>query len=597
MKLTLGITAITSLPTFTTAAKLNCPLSGPVFPFPTNLLQSPSIASVAATLDEAFFKNIDNDTSTGSGHFSYAAQVFTASDGEDEPLWARYWTAPDLGQFQNVSGGVSVVDGDTVFRIGSVTKIFTVLTFLATVGDGIWNEPVGGYLPEVEEMIKGGNGRGVIYTPDWEAITVDALLGELSQQLNITRLVSMGFPPLENTSYPPCGTSPTCDREQLFAGIAQLPPSYAPFTTPTYSDVGFVLLSFIAEKVTGQSFKDLVQENVLTPLGLKHTFYQSPEDDSVGVIPGTKPKTTWGYDLGVEMATGNMYTSATDLAALGRAILRSTLVKPAVTKRWLKPTSYSSDPKATVGMPWGIRRVGVQKNQTYYEVHTFNKIGSIGAYSAVFALIPELQLGFSILAAGPGGSAIATAIAEALADTYIPTIDNIARAQANVTFAGHYRHASLSDDDGNTGPKLNSSLTVSVDPYAPGLHVTSWLSNSTDMGLLAVALAANVSAAGFPQLKPSVRLYPTGLEQPIEGDDGTSGGKKVAFKAVFEDMGGDGVADGGGAFVNDCGTWVGVTGVVYGRMPLDLFVFEVGADGVVQAVVNEGLRVRLVKVD
>jgi hypothetical protein len=42
---------------------------------------------------------------------------------------------------------------------------------------------------------------------------------------------------------------------------------------------------------------------------------------------------------------------------------------------------------------------------------------------------------------------------------------------------------------------------------------------------------------------------------------------------------------------------VGVTAVVYGSRPLDLFVFEVGADGRVRAVVNEALRVRLEKVD
>jgi hypothetical protein len=52
-----------------------------------------------------------------------------------------------------------------------------------------------------------------------------------------------------------------------------------------------------------------------------------------------------------------MYTSSGDLSSLGRAILRSTLLKPAMTRRWLKPVSFSSDPKAAVGMPWGIRRI------------------------------------------------------------------------------------------------------------------------------------------------------------------------------------------------------------------------------------------------
>jgi hypothetical protein len=52
-----------------------------------------------------------------------------------------------------------------------------------------------------------------------------------------------------------------------------------------------------------------------------------------------------------------MFTSSTDLSNLGRAILRSTLIKPAMTRRWMKPFSFSSDPKAMVGMPWGVRRL------------------------------------------------------------------------------------------------------------------------------------------------------------------------------------------------------------------------------------------------
>ena len=110
------------------------------------------------------------------------------------------------------------------------------------------------------------------------------------------------------------------------------------------------------------------------------------------------------------------------------------------------------------------------------------------------------------------------------------------------------------------------------------------------MAPIALALSANVSADYYPKMQPSVRLYPTGLEETLP--DGA--GKKVAFRAVFEDLS---LPASSGSFVTDCATWVGVTSVVYGSRPLDLFVFEMGADGRVVAVENEGLRVRLVKVD
>lgn len=127
------------------------------------------------------------------------------------------------------------------------------------------------------------------------------MLGELSYQLNMTVLHALGFPPLPASEFPPCGTQPTCDREQLFEGLAKLPPSFPPFTTPTYSDIGFVLLSYVAERITGQDFNTLVAEAVLKPLSLNYTFLTTP-DDSVGIIPGTQRTTSWGFELGEEAA-------------------------------------------------------------------------------------------------------------------------------------------------------------------------------------------------------------------------------------------------------------------------------------------------------
>lgn len=119
--------------------------------------------------------------------------------------------------------------------------------------------------------------------------------------LNLTNLYAMGFPPIPLQNFPPCGSYPTCNRTQLFEGLGRIPPSFAPFTTPTYSNIGFVLLSYIAERKTGKPFKTLVKEKVLDPLNLKHTFTEAP-DQSLGIIPGNQRTTSWGYELAEESA-------------------------------------------------------------------------------------------------------------------------------------------------------------------------------------------------------------------------------------------------------------------------------------------------------
>lgn len=155
--------------------KVNCPLFGPIFPEPTNLLSNTVIQTAGAALDGVFAKYIDNDNSTGSDRFSYSVEVFSGS--EDKPLWSHYWTAPNLKTLNTT--GVTTVDTNTVYRIGSITKIFTMLTFLAAVGDGIWNDPITKHLPEIAEIAGKASG-GPIFAPDWDSITIGSLASQTS---------------------------------------------------------------------------------------------------------------------------------------------------------------------------------------------------------------------------------------------------------------------------------------------------------------------------------------------------------------------------------------------------------------------------------
>lgn len=156
-------------------AKAPCPLYGPIFPKPTKLLSDPAVQYAATLLDGIFPQYIDNANSSGSERFSYSVEVFSAT--EDLPLYEHHWTATNLPLLN--SSGVTRVTGDSVYRIGSITKIFTILTFLATVGDGILNDPVSKHLPEIAELAAQSSGSA-IWAPDWDSITVGSLATQTS---------------------------------------------------------------------------------------------------------------------------------------------------------------------------------------------------------------------------------------------------------------------------------------------------------------------------------------------------------------------------------------------------------------------------------
>jgi CubicO group peptidase (beta-lactamase class C family) len=77
-------------------------------------------------------------------------------------------------------------------------------------------------------------------------------------------------------------------------------PSYSPFTTPAYTDTGFQILGYALESIKGKSFKSLVEDSILSPLGMSHTFYNNPADDAAIIPGGNKSAAGWAYQLGDE---------------------------------------------------------------------------------------------------------------------------------------------------------------------------------------------------------------------------------------------------------------------------------------------------------
>jgi hypothetical protein len=277
-----------------------------------------------------------------------------------------------------------------------------------------------------------------------------------------------------------------------------------------------------------------------------------------------------------------MYASTNDLSTLGRAILSSQLIKPALTRRWLRPISFSADPAASVGAPWGLRRIQLQPTtQPFRALTAFVKAGTFQVYSSFISLIPEYNLGITVMIAG-NGPLSNFEIADFMGAALIPAYDIAARNEASLVFAGTY----VSAGTGTDGAALNASMTITTDRAKPGLGIVSWISNGTNMLDLAVKVQSGVDATPH---NAEARLYYTQLESKI-----AYGGKQQSWKAVFEDTGVSWVD--GGLFSTACGAWVGITGVTYGSLPLDEFVFTFDAASRVVSVTNLALRSTLYKI-
>lgn len=153
----------------------NCPLQGPVYPRLVNPSTDPTLQDAFRNLTATFTQR-DQDNSTGADSMTYSVEVFSVAD--DKPIWSWYHTAPTL---PSNTTGVKKAGGDTVYRLGSLTKVFSIYTWLVEVGDAHFNEPVSKYVPEVAALAAAADAKkDPVNNVDWNSVTIGSIAAQLT---------------------------------------------------------------------------------------------------------------------------------------------------------------------------------------------------------------------------------------------------------------------------------------------------------------------------------------------------------------------------------------------------------------------------------
>jgi CubicO group peptidase (beta-lactamase class C family) len=124
-----------------------CPLLGPVFPAPSHPSSSSPIRTAAKSAIDAIQAALVNATVYGqldSTTTSFSIDVY--SSHENGSIFTHHHSAPALA---HPTEGVAKVDSNTIYRIGSISKLLTMYTYLAAADDVSFNEPVTKYIPEL----------------------------------------------------------------------------------------------------------------------------------------------------------------------------------------------------------------------------------------------------------------------------------------------------------------------------------------------------------------------------------------------------------------------------------------------------------------
>jgi CubicO group peptidase (beta-lactamase class C family) len=146
-----------------------CPLLGKQYLPPTSIASQAKFKTAIKTLDATLAGAVTKDALYKDTTFSIG--MFSTSD--DGLLWEYHHTGPSVA---NSSYGTNKVDADSIYRIGSISKLLTVYLFLLCEGDVRWSDPVSKHLPEI---LKDKANSWNAITPDWDAITIGDLAGQM----------------------------------------------------------------------------------------------------------------------------------------------------------------------------------------------------------------------------------------------------------------------------------------------------------------------------------------------------------------------------------------------------------------------------------
>jgi len=335
-----------------------CPRIPTIRPLPT---PTPiELENVFKELDTLFTKMVGKNTSLPA----ISANIFY----QDTVLWTGHYGSKSL-HLKNSTRP----DDNTVYRIGSITKIFPVLLIYKLYENGVIrsvDDPLSKYIPEFNIRNPFTN----------ENIT----LREIASQMS-------GLPREAPCIY---HCEETNSSEQL-ALIKNRSLILAPWKMPSYSNLGYALLGrSITETLLNTTFEKWIQQEILDPLGMNNTGFEiTPLVETNMAFPyGNNEQRMAFSKIGWAVPAGGMYSTIGDLTKLGMMFTQpnnQSIFKPSTVRQMSLPVDVAPDGSTLWGSP--------------FEMFLSNgflvrgKVGNIDSYDAYFSFVPQLELGINVM--------------------------------------------------------------------------------------------------------------------------------------------------------------------------------------------------------
>lgn len=286
------------------------------------------------------------------------------------------------------------ITNDTIFRVGSVSKLFTDIAVMQLVEQGKidLDAPVSESLPDFKPK-----------NPFKKSITLRQLM---SHRAGLIRETPVG-------SYFDSSNPTLSDTVK---SLNQTTLVYEPETRQKYSNAGIAVVGYVLEQTQDQMFADYLKSTLLDPLGMKNSSFK-PTAEIKKNLAKANMWTVFGkkfdaptFELGIAPA-GSMYTTTKDLGRFASAIFglekntnNSFLKKETLEQMWT-PQFAPQGQKNGVGLGFFISDLEGRRQ--------IGHGGAIYGFSTELSILPEDKLGVVVVSTEDFSNGVTSRIANA----------------------------------------------------------------------------------------------------------------------------------------------------------------------------------------
>jgi len=256
---------------------------------------------------------------------------------------------------------------ETPFRLASISKVVTATGLMTLVERGLiaLDAPVADYLGDLE-----------LPTTDFdlEAVTTRRILHHTA-----------GFP----MYWESFAASETADVPTLRESLERYAVvGYPPGERAVYSNIGFGVLEYVIQEVSGTTFDRFLEREVFDPMGMDDTRVLGASGIGSATVYDADGE-RMSFRIDPVKAHGSVAATAGDLARFGMLHLRERTdgVSPILTDETIHLMQQDVDPVSTYRLPWLVQE------WNGYEVVFFT-----GATGTILLLVPSEELVVVVLA-------------------------------------------------------------------------------------------------------------------------------------------------------------------------------------------------------